>query len=233
MWPSVSRIDPYLVWAEATRYRHFDGARSARIPIAIELKAGGQTAQQFAQMIEEQGWREWIWMSALYPDAPQALTNTRFCTAHVTTRDFFTHLERELSDKIQRFTLAMPIIRRDARAQHYALRVDHASLNRAPKREDIGRVIVDVCDDDVAYTHRWFFEDASRNATRFQCIWRQDDTVNDASGLGYGHELMKSHIDEMLRNRHRTRDANVYRLANHVRRQYGPTIMNRMNRCYR
>jgi hypothetical protein len=209
----VSRIDPYIVWAHITRYRQI--CASKRLPIAIEMKAGGPTAQQFARAIVRNGWHDWIWMSALYRDAPDSLANTRFCTAQV-TRDFLTHLDQELDGLIERFTLAMPIDRRNSDILiDHTLRTTIEPLRHAPEHGDIGKVIVGVCDDDIAYMHRRFFENTAGKSTRFQSVWKQDDSSNDAQGLGYGRELLKSQIDSLLQNEPHAEKTNVHRIADH------------------
>ncbi|SAK93772.1 hypothetical protein AWB77_05349 [Caballeronia fortuita] len=188
---SVPRIDPYIVWANVTRYRDLGGMPRGRMPIAIEMKQGGETARQFAQMIERNGWQPWIWMSALYRDPPDALEATRFCTAHV-THDFYAHLKSDLADKFERFTEALAI------SSHVDARMERVPADHAPMREGLGNAIVGVCDEDVAFTHRRFSEDAAGTRTRFQCFWNQNDAADSAAGLGYGSELLKHQMDALL-----------------------------------
>jgi hypothetical protein len=188
---SIARIDPYIVWANATRYRDLGGMPRGRIPIAIEMKQGGDTAQQFAQMIERQSWQHWIWMSALYRDPPAGLEATRFCTAHV-THEFFAHLNTDLADKFERFTEALAI------PSHVDARMERVPADHAPMREGLGSAIVGVCDEDIAFTHPRFSEDAAGTRTRFQCFWNQNDAADSAAGLGYGSELLKHQMDALL-----------------------------------
>ncbi len=188
------------------------------------MKAGAQTAQQFARAVERNGWHEWIWMSALYRHAPDSLADTRFCTAQV-TRDFLGHLDQELDGLIERFTLAMPIDRRNSDILiDHTLRAVIEPLRHAPERDDIGKVIVGVCDDDIAYMHRRFFENTAGKSTRFQSVWKQDDSANDAPGLGYGRELLKAQIDSLLhneqneqheQNEHGAAQSNIHQMADH------------------
>ncbi|WP_321793683.1 hypothetical protein [Caballeronia sp. J97] len=188
---AVARIDPYIVWANATRYRDLGGMPRGRMPIAIEMKQGGDTAQQFAQTIEQNGWQPWIWMSALYRDPPAALAATRFCTAHV-TREFYTHLNTHLAGRFERFTEALAI------PSHVDARAQRVPADHAPMREGLGNAIVGVCDEDVAFTHPRFSEDAAGTRTRFQCFWNQNDAADSAAGLGYGSELLKHQMDALL-----------------------------------
>ncbi|SAK71941.1 hypothetical protein AWB79_04012 [Caballeronia hypogeia] len=196
---SVARIDPYIVWANATQYRDLGGMPRGRMPIAIEMKQGGDTARQFAQAIERNGWHDWIWMSALYRDPPAALEATRFCTAHV-TRDFFAHLDTDLAGKFERFTEALALDS-PGRAFTSAPRTDPSPLMHAPLRAKLGRVIVGVCDESVTFAHPRFWEDASGARTRFESFWNHNDaadSANAAAGLGYGGELLKHQMDALL-----------------------------------
>ncbi|SPB13218.1 hypothetical protein NOV72_00515 [Caballeronia novacaledonica] len=188
---SVARIDPYIVWANATHYRDLGGMPRGRVPIAIEMKQGGDTAQAFARSIERNGWQDWIWMSALYRDPPAALEATRFCTAHV-TRAFYEHLNTDLAGRFERFTEALVI------TSHIDARVDREPAGHAPMREGLGNAIVGVCDEDVAFGHARFSEDAAGTRTRFQCFWNQNDAAEPAAGLGYGSELLKHQMDALL-----------------------------------
>ncbi|WP_157056125.1 hypothetical protein [Candidatus Burkholderia verschuerenii] len=190
---AIPRVDPYLVWAEAMRYRDFgdfgdfDDAGDAfagRIPVAIELKRGACTAQSFARLIDSRGWND-------------------------------SNIADELTRVIERFTLGVP-----NGTDKRVLDMKHETIAPAPVRDDIGRVIVGVCDDDIAFAHRRFFEDASGMRTRFQCFWNQDDQANNAAGLGYGSELLKTQMDERLRRAHRVGQASheegVYRIADYA-----------------
>ncbi|SAL09587.1 hypothetical protein AWB74_00022 [Caballeronia arvi] len=188
---SVARIDPYIVWANATQYRDLGGMPHGRIPIAIEMKQGGDTAQQFARAIERNGWQDWIWMSALYRDPPPALEATRFCTAHV-TREFYARLGTDLAGKFERFTEALAI------TSHADGRLDRVPAGHAATRAGAGNSIVGVCDEDVTFTHRRFSEDAAGTRTRFLCFWNQNDAADTAATLGYGSELLKHQMDALL-----------------------------------
>ncbi len=154
-------------------------------------------------------------MSALYRDPPAALAATRFCTAQVTRR-FFAHIGAELAGMIEPFTLAAPLVTDKRRL----LRPDHVAITPAPRRHDIGKVIVGVCDDDIAFAYRRFFEDASGTRTRFQSFWNQDDGANTAAGLGYGSELLKLQMDALLERAQRMERAleeeGVYRIADYA-----------------
>lgn len=217
--PSIAcmRDDPYIDWAEATQYRDLASVTKGRIPVAIELKANGLSAQALARRIDANSWHEWIWMPAFYRDASDVLASTRFCTAHV-TREFFTRIGMNLASDVERFTLAMPFVGGN-KIERNALRTDHSPLQTAQHRRRSGNVIVGVCEEGITSTHRRFFDDASGTSTRFQSFWNQDDRYNTASGLGYGSEYIKPTIDSMLQNRHCTKggeEEGVYRLADHA-----------------
>jgi len=188
---AIERIDPYIVWANATQYRDLGGIPADRIPIAIEMKQGGDTARQFAQTIERNGWQDWIWMSALYRDPPPALEATRFCTAHV-TREFYARLSTDLAGRFERFTEALAI------TSHADAHMDRAQVDHAPMHARLGNAVVGLCDDDLAFTHRRFAEDASGARTRFLCFWNQNDPADTAADLGYGSELLKHQMDALL-----------------------------------
>ncbi|BBP98509.1 hypothetical protein BSFA1_36380 [Burkholderia sp. SFA1] len=188
---SVARIDPYIVWANATQYRDLGGMPHGRIPVAIEMKQGGGTARQFAQEIERRGWQSWIWMSALYRDPPPALEATRFCTAHV-TREFYARLGTDLAGKFERFTEALAII------SHADGPVDRVPASHAATHAAAGNAIVGICDEDVTFTHRRFSEDGTGTRTRFLCFWNQNDAADTAATLGYGSELLKHQMDALL-----------------------------------
>ena len=192
---SDTRIDPYLVWADATHYRDLGGEPHGRIPVAIELPRGN-TARQFAQEIERNGWQEWIWMSALYRDPPPVLEASRFCTAHV-TREFFMRLNTDLAGRFERFTQALSIVAQ-GKTQRHALRVDREPLAPALPHTDVGGVIVGVCDEDLAFSHPRFAQEGSVARTRFQSFWNQNDASGAAAGLGYGSELLKHQMDALL-----------------------------------
>ncbi len=102
--------------------------------------------------------------------------------------EFFAHVDAEMSGLIERFTLAVPMVQHTSNA-------NPATLAPVPRQDDIGKVIVGVCDDGIAYGHRCFHENATGTSTRFQCLWNQSDAAGSASGLGYGSELLKSRID--------------------------------------
>lgn len=193
---SVTRLDPYIVWANVTHYRDLGGMPRGRIPVAIEMKRGGDTAQQFSQEIERNGWQDWIWMSSLYRDPPPVLDATRFFTAYV-TREFFAHLGTDLAGRFERFTETLAIAPHGDARMH-RMRPDRATLRPAAPRPDIGRVIVGVCEEGLSFLHRRYAENPFGTKTRFQCFWNQNDAANSATGLGYGSELSKSQMDAIL-----------------------------------
>jgi len=208
---SVQRIDPYLVWAEATGYADLGGIPDPpdRFAVAIELtKNGGMTAKDLAKHIEENQWGSWIWMSSLYRDPPKALEDARFCTAQV-TREFFKQLDSTLQGKIERFTLGLPVITGgDRRREPVNTAAPSSSLRSCAIPQDsawpaggYGNAVVGICDDGIAFAHQRFHTDASATATRVQCVWNQDDSSNPDAGLGYGRELLKSQIDTLMQVR--------------------------------
>ncbi|KND58022.1 hypothetical protein BSCH_02249 [Candidatus Paraburkholderia schumanniana] len=225
---SATRLDPYIVWANLTHYRDLGGIPRGRVPVVIELKQGGDTARQFACAIERNGWQDWIWMSGLYRDPPPMLEATRFCTAYV-TREFFAHLGTDLAGRFERVTEALASAA-PGDARIHRMRPDHATLKPVPLREDLGRVIVGVCEEGLSFLHRRYAEDSFGTMTRFQCFWNQNDAANGAKGLGYGSELLKGRMDAILSDAlpsgdapHAAGDARVYRLD-------GATVVERAGR---
>ena len=101
----------------------------------------------------------------------------------------------------------------------HRMRQAHATLEPAPPREDLGRVIVGVCEEGLSFLHRRYAEDAFRTKTRFQCFWNQNDAAHAAKALGYGSELLKAQMDAILSDAfssddtsHAAGDARLYRL---------------------
>ncbi|MDN7177212.1 hypothetical protein M0D69_04140 [Caballeronia sp. SEWSISQ10-4 2] len=210
-------FDPYLVWADATGWVDLGGVPQGRFPIAIELAKSGKTAQELSLLIKTNGWEEWIWMSSLYRHPPEGLEQTRFCTAHV-TREFFVHLHTDLFGLIERFTLGLPIVT-GGPARTDQIVPDPAPLAPAQSRGDLGKVVIGVCDDGIAFAHQHFHEDREGRKTRVECFWNQDDASNSTAGLGYGRELLKSDIDSLMdaaRRGDTVDEEAVYRQANYT-----------------
>src|SRR5687768_1841017 len=126
-WQSAAarklRVDPYLVWADATDYRDLGGRPDGWVPVIIELgpdKAGGTkqpktTTVDFTaaldQRADNQGAAGWIRMHEWYRNPQPVLTGATFCTAMV-TKVFFEKLltDPALQSMIVRVELALPIV---------------------------------------------------------------------------------------------------------------------------
>lgn len=197
---TVTRVDPYSVWANATHYRDLGGMPRGRIPIAIEMKPGGETARQFAQTIERNGWHDWIRMPALYRNPPPALDAARFCTAQITC-EFYARLGTDLAGRFERFTETLAV------APHADAPVNPLPPAPAPMRAEPGNAIVGVIDEDLAFAHPRFSEVESAARTRFECFWNQNDATDSAAGLGYGSELFKHQMDALVHDARRSAEA--------------------------
>ncbi|WNC90830.1 hypothetical protein RI103_05620 [Paraburkholderia sp. FT54] len=215
LFDPVPRLDPYIVWAGATGCIELGGIPQGRFPIAIELKMGN-TAKALGELIDTNGWRDWIWISSLYRFPPDVLKNTRFCTAHVTV-EFFRHLWSDLSTLIERFTLGLPIVSGGA-PRDDQISPDPQALASGMLHDGVGTVVIGVCDDGIAFAHQRFRQDSAGTETRFECFWNQDDPSNSTPGLGYGRELRRSDINQFMVDARRggaVDEEVLYRMANY------------------
>ena len=192
---AVPRLDPYIVWAAATQFVDLGGPPAGYLPIVIEAKAG-VSARDIAQIAQG---KNWIWMSALYGNPPTALKDTRYCTAFVTAA-FLDHLNVELSGKIERFTLSMPVIAGEPLRTDVIATPGQPQLAIAPYDPTLGKVVVGVCDDGIAFGHQRFYTDATGQISRVRCFWNQDDPVNSAPGLGYGREILQVEMKQLMQD---------------------------------
>jgi len=200
---SFARLDPYLIWAAVTDFADLGGipASGAFVPIAIEVKppdasSTGQpgSAKQLAVAISGESC---IWMSAFYDSPPAALAQTRFCTAHVTL-DFVSKLPAALLARIERFTLALPVVSGwPARAQ--PSKPASAGLSAVTQNSALGKTVVAVCDDGIAFAHQRFHVNSMHDHTRVRCFWNQDDGASPpAPGIGFGTELLEPQLDKLM-----------------------------------
>src|SRR5260221_4082684 len=118
----TARIDPYLVWADATAFDDLGGKPTSWVRVMIELEGETadetpRTARWFAESIESdhKEWQAWIRVSSLYRYPPPGLEQTRFLSA-VVTRQFFSELEGSLKGLVKRFELGLAVVPDDAGA---------------------------------------------------------------------------------------------------------------------
>jgi hypothetical protein len=195
-----TRIDPYLVWAEATNFIDL-GVKPKprmRVPLIIEL-AGEHEAWEFADLVQKRTDWDFIKMSELYLNPPEELKHTKFCTA-IVTRAFFTELGRPpLSEWIARFELGLPM-RPEPGAEDGGLPPPRES-GQAPARS--ATAIVGIIDDGMAFAHERFR--ARNGGTRIDYFWNQGYPALNLSptnliGIpGYGRDFDKAEIDELMK----------------------------------
>lgn len=197
-----ARIDPHMVWADATNFVDLSGHPGPVewVPIIIELKAGN-TAKDFARQMRNESW---LRVPPAYAFPAQGLGGTTFCTA-VVKKQFFTELgSAPLNDYIERFELGFPVI--TPSLPNGSTSVSLGSSN--------GPVVVGVLDDGLAFAHRRFRK--KDGSSRVEYFWIQDGSSDGKSAPGYGNEFFKTDIDEWLREAAYGKlvdEDKVYRLA--------------------
>jgi hypothetical protein len=181
-------FDPYLVWAEASRFAGYHLHETPQwLPVIVEL-AAGLSIREFVQA----GSPDWLRVSAVYLD--NAPTGLRFCTASIAP-GFFAALAPggSLHGKVQRFELGLPV-------------GDHAkSTTPAPAAQGTASpaarltgTVFGLIDGGLAFANRDFLR--SDGTVRTQYFWRQDQEGNGKTPpeLGYGHELRAADIAEAM-----------------------------------
>jgi hypothetical protein len=222
-WPtkSASAIDPYLVWADATklagvesailRAKPDDGESGAGfVPIALELAAGKTFAMLKAAVADE--WEGAPWWPIII--------GTRFATVQVPIHRLARFYEMPLQALVARIELGLPTKapeRGDAYVQQLLGEeaIDIASL---PRKTTYAAVIDDGC----AFANSSF---VSRHASglamsRIHRLWFQEDKHPiDPKGKHLGYA--KSHLDAVLLYAHaagaREEDAAYDALAHNLR----------------
>lgn len=121
-----ARVDPYLVWADATAFDDLGGPPTGWARVIIELAEtvpdGGElagnasgcdelTAQLFAQWLDtaRETFNAWIQVPSFYRFPTPNLEKTRFLTAFVTCR-FFDELDKSLQGFVKRFEIGLPVV---------------------------------------------------------------------------------------------------------------------------
>lgn len=185
--PGSERIDPYLMWAMATKFAYLGGDAVQWFPVLLELK--GLSAADFWEQVEGDTGR--IRVASIYQRTPRDIASTTFCTALVTRAalvDLLGNPRRQLA--ITRFELGAPVVPVFGPSPIVQL----SSLATNPPNA----AIVAVIDDGVAFAHERFRDAAG--GTRFKYFWNQDDTtgINPAPGFNWGRELRQGDIDVLL-----------------------------------
>jgi hypothetical protein len=221
---SLAAIDPYLIWADVTRFEDLKQPDSeAWFPVILELAA---QAGNFAQRCIDEGW-DWIRIPSVYRCPPKWLEPARFCTAAV-TREAFEKLGGELKGYVQRFQLGCPVfsgakVESDAQATDFDAE-DHPCLGCASDNASRSRLptIVGVIDEGLAFAHERFREIVrGRTTSRIEYFWNQNEDLKREGpdcGMGYGSELSRSKISELLKaatHGSQIDEDEVYRQARH------------------
>ncbi len=183
------RIDPYLLWADATGFLYLGGADDKgdlrKLPVVLELQT---SAKEFARKASR--YRDLVAVPSFYASPPSGLDESRFCAATVSL-GFFEELRQGglFTGDVRRFQVGLPNIEHG----EFEARFDVPDLKRGS-----GPVVTAVIDDGLAFAHARFR--AGPKSTRVAYFWNQDGPVDNANvlGVGYGRELAKGDIDQLL-----------------------------------
>src|SRR6516164_1141484 len=111
----TASADPYLAWADATKFADLGGVPTGWVRVIIELNAYGPngaalTAQSFAQDYVDTtpAWGTLIRVSSVYRYPPAGLEASHFLTAAV-TQQFFVQLDTTFKPFVKRFEIGMPV----------------------------------------------------------------------------------------------------------------------------
>ena len=199
-WMAVAggkRIDPYMVWAEASGFADLGGIPASGVPVLIELDARTSIAA-FAAMIDRLGW---LAIPAIYtmPSALAAVARYFSATASAAFFQQFAAGNALLADVI-RFEIGIPVCTET--------NVSHAGIDRTafPSVATVASpspiAVIAVIDDGLPFANSRYFDAGS---TRVRFFWDQTmatggapATATAAAGappdLGYGCELTQAHI---------------------------------------
>lgn len=186
--------DPYLVWAEASRFAGYGphGEEPQWIPVLVEL-APGCTIEDFARP----EYRAWLRVPAVYTQLACARA-LRFCTAWI-ARPFFPATrdpDGPLYGKVKRFELGLPVGRH----------VEPPEDGPGPgDGERLRGHVMGLIDGGLAFANQAFLLPAVGLASgaraawhaRTRYLWRQDrqGVGHRPLDLGYGHELRGADIE--------------------------------------
>lgn len=196
------RIDPYLVWAEASAFSDLGGIPAAPLPVLLELDRRADIPR-FAASISGQGW---LTIPAIYTAPAPALAATRFFSASASIAFFqqFAAGNPLLTDVV-RFEISMPV--------DTGRNVSHAGLDPAAFPAAAGvagpapSAIIAIIDDGLPFANSRFFDTAGNTRIRF--FWDQTlaaGAVAASAGagagvplvLGYGCELTQAQIQAAI-----------------------------------
>ncbi|MGZ5150443.1 MAG: S8 family serine peptidase [Burkholderiales bacterium] len=213
------RIDPYLVWAEATRFLDVGGMPNDWVPILIEVRDPGtrEFAHKIAQRRDNQGDQTWFKLHHWYSDPAATFEGATFCTALV-KKAFFQKLlgeepagstDEPLHTLIKRFELGLPIV-----AQAELESDPPGPQTNLPYENGAVSCVVGVIDDGLAFAHDRFRK--PDGTTRVDFFWNQGYYSRDIDEPVYGREYSNADINDYMRHskvRGVVDEDAVYRLA--------------------
>lgn len=186
--------DPYLEWAERTRFMHFGGPHIWWIPVLLELE--GMTGTEFARRARE--FDAVIRVPTLFAQLPDGLRKLRFCTAYLSRNYRDNAGVRGLFEHVVGAEYGVPIVAHDPLE---GLPGSVRSNGPAPS-EMASRVVVGIIDDAIAFAHARFrtIDSMGAQRTRFRGFWQQDVSLvsRPLSPFGTGWMLESREIDELL-----------------------------------
>lgn len=194
-------LDPYLVWADATKFSGFACATGGRFDVAIELKdAGGlNSLRNLAQI------------PGMYGASTPRPTS---CTGAVTPSTFKELLASGLVSRVEFAATAKP----NGAADAYVTKGLESTF--VPVATPAREPVIGIIDHGLAFAHRKFRRPTFPAGTRFERIWDQSRDVKlglpwtKPPGTGYGRELDASAVDRLI-VKHGDDEAGIYQAADY------------------
>lgn len=187
--------DPYLVWAEATRFASQGGLTPTWLTLAVELQPG-TSVRDFV----DAGHARWMRVPSAYLESTPE--GSRFCTARVRPH-FFAALAPggALHGRVKRIEIGLAVHEPDdgeSAATDAAAPPAAAGMSAAHARPTpvAGKVLA-IIDDSLAVAHANLL---AGNTPRTAFLWRQDSRGGGRrpADLGYGHEVTAAMIASAL-----------------------------------
>ena len=202
-------FDPYLQWALATGFAGYARDREGRVPIGIELLAGGRGRQALQGLVDAGTLR----VPSIYLNDPQV----RHCTARIRIADF-----ARLRGQVQRMELGLTALRDGCEdggqpgAPALGPWTDAVAAGGQPRAS--GRVVIGIIDDGCAFAHEQFRD--ARGGTRVRWLWCQDGTPDPdghlwtaPAGFDYGAEAPGERLMGQGEGQCRADEAGLYQRA--------------------
>jgi hypothetical protein len=177
---SDARIDPYLVWADATRFAGFSTKPPERIAIAFEvnLNAGAVALAAFGKVF-----------TSPQVGGDAAAVGTRFGVASLSTSALAWLLEPSVQQLVPRFEIGMPL-------SGTAYGLSDGLLNLQALEFDLGTKgapVAAVIDDGCPFAHAAFrTRKGKRWQTRIAALWFQEDRKFGFSGAQLNKYINRS-----------------------------------------